>query len=48
MLVGYGTPTWHPDIAFGSKLLNLVSFNPCQPVDFERVDEEGHVDGPEQ
>ena len=33
MLVGYGTPIWHPGIAYGSKLLNLESVYPCQPVD---------------
>ena len=33
MLVAYGMLIWYLDIAYGSKLLNLESFYPCQPVD---------------
>ena len=33
MLVDYGMLIWYWDIAHGSKLLNLESFYPCQPVD---------------
>ena len=33
MQVGCGMLIWYLDIAYGSKLLNLESFYPCQPVD---------------
>ena len=33
MQVGCGMLIWYLDIAYGSKLLNLESFNPCQPVE---------------
>ena len=33
MRVAYGTLIWYLDVAYGSKLLNLESFYPCQPVD---------------